>query len=188
MPIPLGVLAVAGAGAGPVGAGNAYEWLETTVLTGNQASVSFSNLNSTYGSTYQHLQLRIVTRDTFTGGDGSTVLMRFNSDSGSNYAYHQLKGNGSSVTSNGNANQSRIVFEQSSNGNWSADIIDILDPFETTKNTTVRILSGAQTTGFISLVSGFWNNTAALTTILLQTEGFNLAIGSRFSLYGMRSS
>jgi len=112
--------------------------------------------------------------------------MRFNSDSGSNYAYHQLKGNGSSVTSNANANQSRIVFEQSSNGNWSADIIDILDPFETTKNTTVRILSGAQTTGFISLVSGFWNNTAALTTILLQTEGFNLATGSRFSLYGLK--
>jgi hypothetical protein len=94
MPITLGILAQSRQAV----ATGAYDLLESTVLTGNQTSVTFSNINTNYGSTYKHLQLRVVTRDTFTGGSGSTVFIRYNADSGNNYAFHSLQGNGSSVT------------------------------------------------------------------------------------------
>jgi hypothetical protein len=196
MPIPLGVLAVAGAGAGPVGAGNAYEWLETTVLAGTAVSVEFTNLDTNYASTYQHLQLRIVGRVTENrSGQGGAIRLRFNSDSGTNYRSHQLYGDGSSVVSNESGAASSINLQRFTDAGATANafgaiIIDILDPFESTKNTTIRQLGGnANNDDYIFMNSGLWNNTAAITTIYLQPlQGINFEIGSRFSLYGMRSS
>ena len=197
MPIPLGVLAVAGAGVAPAPViANAYEWLETTVLGSNQATVSFSNLNTNYGSTYQHLQLRMVLRTARSGQTNDTVIMNFNSDGGNNYHAHRLRGNGSSVTSWSGGTQSRIdVSDAVSAGNTAANIftpivMDILDPFETTKNTTTRWLTGQAATtyfgsGDIALWSGLWVNTAALTTITFDAID-DFLTGSRFSLYGLK--
>jgi len=86
MPIPLGVLAVAGAGGGG-GAAGAYEWIETVSVGTAVSSVSFSNLNSTYGTTYQHLQLRAAYRTSSVVGF-TDMRLRFNSDTGSNYSFH----------------------------------------------------------------------------------------------------
>ena len=56
MPIPLGFFAAAGAVAG-----GSYDLLETTILSSNAASVTFSNLNN-YAADYQHLQIRAVVK------------------------------------------------------------------------------------------------------------------------------
>ncbi len=196
MPIPLGVLAVAGAGAAPSGPG-VYEWLETTVLGSNQASVVFSNLNSTYGSTYQHLQIRATQRGSAadTGGQG---LLRLNGDTNTNsYAMHQLFGTGSSVSSEavvsgvlgGIAPAGRFPAANATANTFGATIIDVLDAFETTKNKTIRMLGGqASSENRIFLASGLWLSTAAVTSLtLLIQDGSNYVTGSRFSLYGMRS-
>ena len=139
MPIPLGVLAVAGAGAGPVAAGNAYEWLETTVLGSATSSVTFSNLNSTYGSTYKHLQLRVA------AFSSSWIAIRMNGvTTDGAYTYHELRGNGSSVTSSANAGGQTFLLAglgQSSTGP-TALVTDFLDAFSTNKNKTIRSLSG----------------------------------------------
>ena len=196
MPIPLGVLAVAGAGGG--GAAGAYEQLESVILTGTQATIEFSNVNTNYGSTYQHLQLRGLVRTNRSGQTNDTVLMTFNGDGGSNYFWHRLRGDGSSVTSFAATSQASINLNDAvSAGNTAANIftpfiMDILDPFETSKNTTIRTLGGqvASTyfgSGDVSLHSGAWNNTNAITTITFDGIGDFIA-GSRISLYGMRSS
>jgi hypothetical protein len=192
MPIPLGVLAVAGAGAGPVAAGNAYEHLETEILTGTQASVTFSNLDTNYGSTYQHLQLRIVARSDRTANALNLLTLQFNSDTASNYRYHRLSGNGSTVTSDDSTATTFISAgvantNGANNSIYGVSIIDILDPFETTKFKTSRLLTGF-TTG-VHLESGLWRSTNAVTTIKLEPEqGFDFVTGTRISLYGMRSS
>ena len=195
MPIPLGVLAVAGAGGVvPTGPGP-YEWLETQVLTGTQTTISFSNLNSTYGSAYQHLQLRIMARTDRNDTD-DFIKLQFNGDTGNNYTTHILRGNGTNVaSSNPRLNYANIEIQaitantQTANS-FGAVIVDILDPFETTKNTTIRAMTGLTGSyNFVSLDSGFWNNTAALTSMLLDQQfGSNFVTGSRFSLYGLRSS
>jgi hypothetical protein len=195
MPIPLGVLAVAGAGVAPVPAGNAYEWLETQILGSNQASITFSNLDTNYGSAYQHLQLRIMARTDRNDTD-DFIKLQFNGDTGNNYTTHILSGNGTNVTSsNPRLNYANIEIQaitantQTANS-FGAVIVDILDPFETTKNTTIRAMTGLTGSyNFVSLDSGLWSNTAALTSMLLDQQfGSNFITGSRFSLYGMRSS
>ena len=190
MPIPLGVLAVAGAGA--AGGGNSFDLLETTLITTNTASVTFSNLN-TY-SAYKHLQIRFLAKNTNTSDAApETLAMRFNSDTGSNYAFHALFGNGSSVTSNASTTRTAIsaigrVSQSSTSTIFAAGVIDVLDFSNSSKNTTVRSLGGINSSSsVIELRSGFWNNTAAVTSILLYDDGGrDFVSGSRFSLYGIK--
>jgi hypothetical protein len=192
MPIPLGVLAVAGAGAG--GAAGAYELLETVLVgSGGQATITFSNLNSSYGSTYQHLQIRAAAR-TARAANGDTGNLYLNGVTTSSYARHYLQGNGSAVSSDAVTSQSdmnnlyALPGANATANAFAAIVIDILDPFEGTKNTTVRALSGlASNENLIRLGSGFFNSTAAVTSITLDAIG-DFAQYSRFSLYGMRSS
>ena len=192
-PIPLGILAASGI---QVAAG-AYDLLETEILTGTQASVTFSSLNSTYGADYQHLQIRMSLRSDRAGQDNDVPLMTFNSDTGSNYAWHWLQGDGSSVTSAASSSTTSMSFGYTSTAATSgtdvfaSNVIDILDPFETTKYTTIRQLGGnrSSTRGFIFLTSGVWMNTAALTDITIdQQYGSNWVSASRVSLYGLKGA
>jgi hypothetical protein len=186
MPIPLGVLAVAGAGAAPSGPG-VYEWLETISVGTAVASVEFTNVNTNYGSTYQHLQVRLTSR---TSASDQRTRMRLNGDSGQNYATHLLFGNGSSVSSAAGSsfNVMSLNMSDTQTSVFGAGIVDLLDAFETTKNKTIRHLGGISgSTTEIALTSGVWLNTAAITTITLRVDSGNLQVGSRFSLYGIRS-
>jgi hypothetical protein len=173
-----------------------YELLETQILTGNQATVSFSNLNSTYGSTYQHLQVRMAVRTNRASQPLDTGIFTLNS-AGSGYSSHILYGYNSSVTSSAETSAARILFgisvaaSTNTANAFSSHIIDVLDAFETTKNTTTRVLGGvagtSATTGVVELVSGLFNNTAAVDSITFDAIGDFIA-GSRFSLYGLRSA
>lgn len=198
MPIPLGVLAVAGAGA--AGAAGAYELLESQILSGTAASITFSNLNSTYGSTYEHLQIRYVARIS-QADTVSLFSMRLNADTGSNYARHSLiasyVGGVFALRSTATTSQTSIPEIGVTSGNnstanaFGAGIIDLLDCFSSSKNTTVRGFSGQLHSGDerITVNSGLWNNTAALTTIqLFPTYSGNFVANSRISLYGLRSA
>ena len=173
--------------AGQVAAGS-FDLLETQVLTSSAASVTFSSL-STYAADYQHLQIRAVSRMSFSNAERSLV-MRFNADTASSYNNHGYFGSGSSVSSyylpDTYISIGSFAAANATANAFGAGVIDVLDAFETTKNTTVRSLAGTPTTPQISLRSGLWRNTAALTSITLLDPTSNLVTGSRFSLYGIR--
>jgi hypothetical protein len=186
MPIPLGVLAVAGAGAA---AGAGYDLLETTILSTTTASVTFSSLDSY--SAYKHLQIRAVMKDNAGSTNLNRMDVRFNSDQGSNYTYHYLNGTGSNVGSSAGTAQSRLQFFDvigggSNNLRYGSIILDILDFNNASKNKTVRGFGGGfvASENDISLSSGVWLNTNAITSIEI-FGNFNYAAGSRFSLYGI---
>ena len=170
-----------------------YDLLETTILGSAASSVTFSSL-ATYASDYKHLQLRLVARtDRNQASDSS--LMRFNGDSGSNYSWHSLLvADTSAVLSEGFASQTlmrsgRLSGSPTTANVFAASVIDILDPYSTTKNTTIRVSDGfmAATSNWVGLGSGAWYNTSALTSITLdQVFGTNFVAGSRFSLYGIK--
>ena len=188
MPIPLGILAVAGAGA--AGGGNSFDLLETTVLTGNATTITFSNLNNY--SDYKHLQIRGTGRT----DDGSVLYVRMNGDTSTVYSYHGLQGNGTSVSSSAtsSANIMIALFPLANAGNttniFSGFVIDILDFSNTNKNTTMRSFGGnSQAVGFntaLALRSGLWNNTAAVTSLTFTNSGGNFVSGTRLSLYGVK--
>jgi hypothetical protein len=185
MPITLGILAQSRQAV----ATGAFVLLESQVLSSAAASVTFSSLG-TYASTYQHLQLRILSRSASSNED--YLYLRFNSDTGSNYRAHLLEGNGSSVASQ-SFSQTELFIGVEASAQQAANIyggfvIDILDAFETTKNKTIRSLGGYATRSII-LSSGLWMNTSATTTLTLKNSSVsNLAAGSRFSLYGVKAT
>jgi hypothetical protein len=185
MLIPLGFLASSGAGAA-----SSYELLESTVLTSSQALVEFTNLTTKYASDYQHLQIRMVSQ---TLGGGDTAL-RFNGvTSSGSYKDHYLWGTGSAVQS-GTVFTDKIYVGPNAENSSIADafgafVIDILDPFETTKNKTVKTLSGRVSSGsIVGLFSGVFLSTASTTSLgVFQTSG-NIAAESRVSLYGIKGA
>jgi hypothetical protein len=187
---PLGILSAAGAA---VGFESDYELISTTTLGTAQASVVFSNLG-TYSATYKHLQIRYTARSTETASDWWSMIAKVNGDTGSNYAFHRLTGDGSTVASSAGTSTALprfgfLLTSFSSNG-FNGGVMDILDPYSTTKNTTFRTFSGVTgpSRNWVELNSVLWNNTASMTSIefSIQSGGGNFAIGSRFSIYGIK--
>jgi hypothetical protein len=191
MPIPLGILAAAGFR--PPAAAGSYDLLQTiSVGSGGVASVEFTNLNASYGTTYKHLQIRMTARSTRSAFTSDPLLTQFNGDTATNYSWHHLFGNGSSVSSLAGTSSNSIVTYLIANNTVSnvfgGVVMDILDPFVTTKNTTARYFTGVNngSGNFVALTSGLWRNTNALTSIKLNPENGSFMEFSRFSLYGIK--
>ena len=188
--IPFGFWAASGAG----GAAGAFDLLETTTLTSSASSVTFSGLGAY--TDYKHLQVRWITRTNNASGF-DIMAMRVNNDTGTNYTYHVLNGDGSSVTSYGDVSQdkaqllSRMAAASTPTNIFSSGITDVLD-YSSSKNTTIRTLSGATNVADasqrrINLMSNLWTNTAAVTSLsFISWYGASFIAGSRFSLIGIK--
>lgn len=166
-----------------------YESIATvTVGAGGTSSVTFSSIPSTY----QHLQVRGIMRN--TASNDYTLRARLNSDTGSNYARHTLKGNGTAASAVGESTQAYISLDEmaplSSNtaNAFGVIVLDILDYQNTNKNKTVRALGGfdANGVGRILLDSGLWQSTSAITQIQFFMAADNFAEYSTFALYGIK--
>ena len=174
---------------GAAGGGTSYESIATVTSSGSSNSLSFTSIPSTY----QHLQIRAITRDT-GASYGYNVYMRFNSDSGSNYTYHGLEGNGSAASAFGSsAATTQFPFAVSSGGANAAGtfapiVCDILDYANSNKYKVHRTLNGYDDngSGYIEFRSGVWLNTAAVSTITLLSTGSNFANNTQFALYGLK--
>lgn len=185
MLIPFGVLSAAGAGAAVAGS---YDLISTTTLGTASSFVTFSNLGD-YSSTYKHLQIRVVARSTRADVD-SAIGVQFNATT-SGYFHHELQGNGSTVSSSASTSQSsmRLGFttgNSSAANAFGAMVLDVLDPYSTTKNKTFRALTGGTDLNRIRLTSGSLALTNSVTEIKLNDNFANFAIGSRFSIYGLK--
>jgi len=175
---------------------SSYESIQTvTVGAGGASSVTFSSIPSTYS----HLQIRATARTTFSAPVDCN--MRYNADTGNNYDAHYLRGDGSSVSAGFSGSNISAIFVGNLsynttapyNSTFNAMIIDILDYNNTNKYKTSRSLSGYDTNGngtypgLISLMSGLWMNTNAITSINLYSgDGANLPQYSSFALYGIK--
>jgi hypothetical protein len=176
--------------AGITGSGGAslssYESIATGTISGGESAVTFSTLPSTF----KHLQIRGQT----LSGSGWYNFIRFNSDTGSNYVRHALYGSGSAAGANGATAQTgiRVGSLWTPGATYPTNfIVDILDFNNSSKNKTVRILTGVDEngSGYITVGSGLWLNTNAITSISFGFEGtatFNS--GSAVALYGIKEA
>jgi hypothetical protein len=164
--------------------------ISTTILSQTTPNVTFDV--SGLGSQFRHLKLVYSARTDRSGiGTTADLRIRFNGDTGSNYNAHVLGGDGSSVVSSYYSSTTInyigvwwIEGPLSAANSFGAGSVDILDAFNTNKNTTVRSLAG--NSGRVAMTSGAWTNTAALTSIELapNTSG-SFVQYSRLSLYGV---
>jgi hypothetical protein len=90
--------------------------------------------------------------------------------------------------SNGIVNIDSVAGATQTAGSFGGAVVDILDPFNTLKYTTVRFLDG-QTGSFrrVSLNSGLWKNTDSITSITVVDLYGSFVSGSRISLYGLKA-
>lgn len=184
---PLGLISQGGGASG----GNALTLISTTTLSGNSTAVTFSGISGSY----KHLQLRYTVRNNSADTTANMLLVQFNSDTtNTNYKSHRLFGSGSSVSSDESSSAWQgIGFSYATAGSstasaFTANIMDILDYSQTTKNKTTRLFAGFHVTDYkqLSLDSGLWMNTAAITSITIKPYGAeSMVSGSRFSLYGV---
>ena len=167
-----------------------YDSLATVIVpSGGLASVTFAGIPTGY----KHLQIRYLARDTTSTNDANSVLLRFNGDT--SYTRHYLLGDGSNVYA-GYVSQSYIDGGLLVGGGQLASafgtgVIDILDYNNTSKNKTVRSLSGTSTNASVTLnyvefESGLYPSTSAISSISITTNGTSFAQYSQFALYGVK--
>lgn len=159
-----------------------------SVGAGGTATITFSAIPSTF----QHLQIRGIGRNSNSGGGAQIFFVNLNADTtSSNYAKHSLSGNGSSASAGGGANDSG--YDGMVNANFTANVfngyvVDVLDYANTNKYKTVRALQGFDSNGDgrIYLGSNLWKNTNAVTSITLTAFSGNFVQYSHFALYGIK--
>jgi hypothetical protein len=178
---------------------SSYESIATvTVGSGGSANVEFTSIPSTY----THLQIRGIARNSQAATGGQSLYMQFNADTGANYSRHYLgtyQGEGAAVWAGGAANESFIIpFLMPTNSLgasiFTAGIIDILDYKDTNKYKTTRSLGGYDMNGavtgynYLNFNSGSWRSTNAITSIKLYGASSDFMQYSQFALYGIKGS
>ena len=178
-----------------LGVTGAFESIATATGTGSSGTITFSSIPSTY----QHLQIRMISRhDGPSSGNGAN-LITFNSDTGNNYTLHSLRGSGSAASAVGYATGTYagvliegVPGDLTTSNVYGVSIVDIHDYASTSKYKTARIFGGLDrndTFGLIRLNSSLWLDTSAISTITVtNVNGANFKTGSTFALYGIKGA
>ena len=174
---------------------SSFESIATlTVSSGGNSYVEFTSIPSTY----KHLQIRAFAQTNRATYPFEEMRMTFNGDTANNYSWHNLDGDGGSIYVNGaGANQTHIQMDQAgttTGGTFGALVMNILDYESTSKTKTIKALAGAMSNaeyggyyGIVSLNSGNWRNTSAITTIRIRPAFSSLFTQhSKFALYGIK--
>jgi hypothetical protein len=166
----------------------AYESIATvTVGSGGAADVTFSSIPSTY----QHLQIRGITRSATSG----TQWARFNGVTSSSYSWHYLEGDGANPNTGNGVSDTRMFMGRINTASdtanaFSASVLDILDYANTNKTKVIRSLDGNDTNGGgnVGLYSGMYNSTNAITSVTLAPQSGNWNQYTQFALYGIKGA
>lgn len=166
----------------------AYESISTVTVGSAVSSISFTSIPSTY----KHLQIRLMARDSRSIVAEGYVL-QFNGDTAGNYSDHLLYGDGSSAASVSNVNSTyispyAIASANAGTNTFGVSIVDVLDYQNTNKYKTIRALTGTDNNGngSIGFSSGNWRNTSAISSILIGAQVGNWQPNSKFALYGIK--
>jgi hypothetical protein len=154
-----------------------YNKIEAKTLGSTATSVTFSSIPSTY------TDLVLVVQTTST----AQVDGQFNGDTATNYSSTEMWTGGSGVNSQRESNLNYFTLRDSSTtlGN-NMSVVNIMNYSNTTTNKTVLIRTndGRYSRTYARVV--MWRNTSAINSILLYPAG-NFAIGSTFTLYGIKA-
>lgn len=170
---------------------SSYDSIATiTVGAGGSASIDFTSIPSTY----THLQLRGIVKNTAANTTIGSGYFRLNNDTGANYATHYLNGSGTATGAGGLASQTSAYGLTDIGANatsvFGLFVMDILDYKNTNKYKTVRSLTGVDNngSGFVQFFSGLWMSTSAVDRVTLIPGSNNFAQYSTVALYGIKAA
>ena len=163
---------------------NTYIPLATATLASTAAFIEFTGISGSY--TDLVLVGRII-----GGVGGNDCLVRINSDTGNNYSQTALYGSGSTLLSVRGTNINYLSGNITSID--TGEINSIMMHFNNYSNTSafksvLNQYNSNQAGKYVTTSSGTWRNTAAITTIKVDTGGNGTyAVGTTLSLYGVRA-
>jgi len=182
MLIPFGILSAAGVS----GFTSDFELISTAFGTGSSGVIEFTSIPQDY----KHLQIRYTAKNTSTGAN---INLTMNGVTSGVYMRHTLRGTGAAVESTAGATSAssiiilNAVSESTTANAFAAGVMDILDYTSTTKNKTIRALHGVvDAVTRVTLSSGLYAQTTAVSSLTLTAASNNFTSSSRFSLYGIR--
>lgn len=179
---------------------SAYEFISKQVIGSDTAYVDFLSLTSAY----EHLQLRIIGKSTYTGGVSDDFKISLNYSAGTPGTWDQQGMNCLYQTvqiveifsaydavwiSRASASSSGVAAGQ--RGVW---IINITDYANTSKRASIQWMGGnveaAQNNQSkqISWGGAAWSETTALSSIRIRSGSASIKAGTTLALYGMKSS
>ncbi len=157
-----------------------YEPIATQTLGSAAASVTFSSIPQTYTDLVLIVS-HDVTVDAVSG-------IQFNNDTASNYSATYLWGNGTSALSGRESNvASAFAFYGTAASGFATSIIQIMNYSNTT---TYKTFLGREADAAVEAlgVVSLWRSTAAITSLVLLRRSGNFAVGSTFTLYGIKAA
>lgn len=169
-----------------------YEPIKTEILSSTSSSVTLDSIPQTYTD----LVLICSTRASTNGLYDDEFGMRFNADTGANYSRIRILGDGSSVSSLRATGEDKMYggFHPKSTDSasvFSPTIYHILSYTNTNMFKTVYIKGNNErsSAGQVIASATLWRSTSAITSLNLTLgSGGSFAIGSSFSLYGIKAA
>ena len=156
-----------------------YEPISSFTLASAASSVTFSSIPQTYTDL-----VLVCSLNTTAGLD---YWYRLNSDTGTNYSNSRLSGNGSTATSFRGASGTFVYLNSATATGQHNFIMNLMSYSNTTTNKTQLIRLNNAGTDTI-LRAGLWRSTAAISSILIQTDSSTFVAGSTFTLYGIKAA
>ena len=167
---------------------NTFYLIEAKTLGSNVTSVTFSNIPQIYTS------LKILTRAKSTTNSTGTIILYGSGTQGSSYTEIRINTGGSGAGSfdTGNSNLSFTNINGSNTLGYFGSTEIYIPNYTTTSNNKTFIANGTpgsnSSSTSVMLSAGQKANTAAISTVYLEAYESVFASGSKFWLYGIKSS
>lgn len=155
---------------------NTYVALDKVTVGTATSSVTLSSIASTY------TDLILVIGGTLSADISAGIY--FNGDTGSNYSTTRVYGNGTSAASSTSPNETKIGITTGTGNVLSTYILNIMNYANTT---TYKTVIGRASQDSVSARVGLWRSTSAITSLTVAANGGNWAVGTTFSLYGIKA-
>jgi hypothetical protein len=155
-----------------------YTPIATNTLGTAVATVTFSSISQDYTDL-------VLVADITNATGADSLNLRFNGDTASNYSGTRIQGDSGLAESFRSSNATSMNIGYSTNV-LTTNILSIMNYANTTTFKTVLGRSGAAGSQVAAKV-GLWRKTPeAITSItVITSSGYNFAIGSTFTLYGI---
>lgn len=159
-----------------------YETIATQTLSSAASTVTFSSIASTYKDLILISNITTATSaySRIRVGNGSV-------DTNSNYSWTYLFGSGSGSASGRSANETFLQFIYTNSTAPAAHITQFMN-YSNTSTQKIILSRTANTINGVEADVGLWRSTSAINTISLIQSSGDFAIGSTFTLYGIKAA
>ena len=160
-----------------------YEPIATQTLGTASSSVTFSSIPQTYTD----LVLIVFVKSNSINDD---MFMQFDSDTAGNYSHTVVRGQGTSASSSRGTNVTGARFSDQGSPRTTdscTSIIHLLNYSNATTYKSVLARSNNASVG-VDMFASIWRSTSTIDSIKVYPASGNMAVGSTFTLYGIKAA